>query len=212
MQIAESKPIGFKNKLLLEHAVHIREQIGFSETDKNLLRNHNFDEIIAAQYCSSVDFECLHHYFHGIGIRNIHNGLEFFNDDEYKQPKTAGVPGLVVVVNTVCREDRSCLLFENLMDMLAFLTLQKHHLLSKRIKIPPKCDYIILNKVTNWQYLFSRIEEYCNICCFFSNTDYGEVLAKTVIDLHKGHSRDYSGFYSRCKTIADYLQLRKGRI
>ena len=42
MQIAESKPIGFKNKLLLEHAVHIREQIGFSETDKNLLRNHNF--------------------------------------------------------------------------------------------------------------------------------------------------------------------------
>ena len=84
MQIAESKPIGFKNKLLLEHAVHIREQIGFSETDKNLLRNHNFDEIIAAQYCSSVDFECLHHYFHGIGIRNIHNGLEFFNDDEYK--------------------------------------------------------------------------------------------------------------------------------
>ena len=200
MQIAESKPIGFKNKLLLEHAVHIREQIGFSETDKNLLRNHNFDEIIAAQYCSSVDFECLHHYFHGIGIRNIHNGLEFFNDDEYKQPKTAGVPGLVVVVNTLCREDRSCLLFENLMDMLAFL------------RVPPECDYIILNKAANLQYLFSRIQEYSNINCFFPNTDYGEVLTKTILDLHKGHSKDCSSFYSRCKTIADYLQLRKGRI
>ena len=212
MQIAESKPIGFKNKLLLEHAVHIREQIGFSETDKNLLRNHNFDEIIAAQYCSSVDFECLHHYFHGIGIRNIHNGLEFFNDDEYKQPKTAGVPGLVVVVNTLCREDRSCLLFENLMDMLAFLTLQKHHMFGSRLKIPPKCDYIILNKITNVHYLFSRIEEYNNIFCFFPNTDYGAVFAKTIIDLHKGHSKDCSGLYSRCKTIADYLQLRKGRL
>ena len=212
MQIAESKPIGFKNKLLLEHAVHIREQIGFSETDKNLLRNHNFDEIIAAQYCSSVDFECLHHYFHGIGIRNIHNGLEFFNDDEYKQPKTAGVPGLVVVVNTLCREDRSCLLFENLMDMLAFLTLQKHHLLGRRLRVPPECDYIILNKAANLQYLFSRIQEYSNINCFFPNTDYGEVLTKTILDLQKGHSKDCSSFYSRCKTIADYLQLRKGRL
>lgn len=210
MQIIDSKPIGFKNKLLLEHAVHIREQIGFSETDKNLLRNHHFDEKVAAQYCSSVDFECLHHLFHGIGIRNVHNGLEFFNDDEYKQPKTAGVPGLVVIVNTLCQENRSCLLFENLMDMLAFLTLQKHHLLGRRLRVPPECDYIILNKVANLQYLFSRIQEYCNIYCFLPNTDYGEVLAKTVIDLHKGNSKNCSSLYSRCKTIADYLRLKKG--
>ena len=212
MQIIDSKPIGFKNKLLLEHAVHIREQIGFSETDKNLLRNHNFDEIIAAQYCSSVDFECLHHYFHGIGIRNVHNGLEFFNDDECKLPKTAGTPGLVVVVNTLRWENRSCLLFENLMDMLAFLTLRKHQLLSKRVKIPPKCDYIILNKVVNLQFLFARIEEYSHIFCFFSNTEYGEVLKETVLDLHKGYSKDCSKMYSRCKSIADYLRLRKGRL
>ena len=212
MQIIDSKPIGFKNKLLLEHAVHIREQIGFSETDKNLLRNHNFDEKIAAQYCSSVDFECLHHYFHGIGIRNVHNGLEFFNDDEYKQPKTAGVPGLVVIVNTLCQENRSCLLFENLMDMLAFLTLQKHHLVGRRLRVPSECDYVILNKVANLQYLLSRIQEYSNIYCFFPNTDYGSVLTKTVLDLHKGHSKDCSSLYSRCKTIADYLQLRNGRI
>ena len=142
MQIEENKSIGFRKKLLLEHAVHIREKSGFSETDRNMLRNHNFDEKVAAQYCSSVDFECLHHFFHGIGIRNIHNGLEFFNDDECKLPKTAGTPGLVVVVNTLRWENRSCLLFENLMDMLAFLTLRKHQLLSKRVKIPQKCDNI----------------------------------------------------------------------
>jgi len=212
MQIEENKSIGFKKKLLLEHAVHIHENIGFSETDKNMLRNHNFDENIAAQYCSSVDFECLHHFFHGIGIRNIHNGLEFFNDDEYKQPKTAGVPGLVVIVNTLCREDRSCLLFENLIDMLAFLTLQKHHLLGRRLRVPPECDYIILNKAANLQYLFSRIQEYSNINCFFPNTDYGAVLTKTILDLHKNHSKDCSFIYSRCKTIADFLRFKKDRL
>ena len=212
MQIEENKSIGFKKTLLLEHAVHIRENIGFSETDKNLLRNHNLDENVAAQYCSSVDFECLHHFFHGIGIRNIHNGLEFFNDDECKLPKTAGTPGLVVVVNTLRWENRSCLLFENLMDMLAFLTLRKHQLLSKRVKIPQKCDYIILNKVVNLQFLFARIEEYSHIFCFFSNTEYGEVLKETVLDLHKGYSKDCSKMYSRCKSIADYLRLRKGRL
>jgi len=212
MQIEENKSIGFKKKLLLEHTVHIHENIGFSETDKNMLRNHNFDENIAAQYCSSVDFECLHHFFHGIGIRNIHNGLEFFNDDEYKQPKTAGVPGLVVIVNTLCREDRSCLLFENLIDMLAFLTLQKHHLLGRRLRVPPECDYIILNKAANLQYLFSRIQEYSNINCFFPNTDYGAVLTKTILDLHKNHSKDCSFIYSRCKTIADFLRFKKDRL
>ncbi len=212
MQIEENKSIGFKKKLLLEHAVHIHENIGFSETDKNMLRNHNFDENIAAQYCSSVDFECLHHFFHGIGIRNIHNGLEFFNDDEYKQPKTAGVPGLVVIVNTLCREGRSCLLFENLIDMLAFLTLQKHHLLGRRLRVPPECDYIILNKAANLQYLFSRIQEYSNINCFFPNTDYGAVLTKTILDLHKNHSKDCSFIYSRCKTIADFLRFKKDRL
>ena len=73
----------FMKRLNLKHAVRVREKANFNENDRQLLRGCNFDESEAAKYCSSVDFECMSHAFHGIAIRNLHNGLEFFDDNEF---------------------------------------------------------------------------------------------------------------------------------
>lgn len=201
-----------RRQLGLKHAVKVRKNNRFSKSDRALLKDYNLDEKEVSKYCSSVDFECMNRCFHGIGIRNLHNGLEFFNDDEFVTPKTIGVSGLIVIVNTMSQPKRSCLMFMDFKDLLAYLTLRKHYPAVAMTRVPKKSDYIVLNEIENWQYLFARIGEYDTIYCFFPNTDFGGTLTKTIDSLHEGKTVDYSTLYPGCKSLTDYLQLQKGRI
>lgn len=202
----------FMKRLNLKHAVRVREKANFNENDRQLLRGCNFDESEAAKYCSSVDFECMSHAFHGIAIRNLHNGLEFFDDNEFVTPKTVGVSGLVVIVNTLSQQKRSCLLFMDFKDLLAYLTLRKHYPSDGIKKIPKKSDYIVLNEISNWRFLFERIKEYASVYCLLPNTEFSGVLNETIRSIHEGKIIDSSLFYADCKSLTDYLQLQKGRL
>jgi len=195
-----------------KHATNIHENIEFRERDKTLLRDYNLDEKIVAEYCSSVEVECMNHVIHGIAIRNMHNGIEFFNDSECKQPKTIGLSGLVIIVNSLQLYNRSCVLFENCMDLLAFLTLKKHKLLGKYSKLPSTYDYIVLNNAANFRFLLKKIEEYNNIYSFFSNTILGDTLGMSIDSICIRNYEDCSKLYSRCTTITDYLRLHKGTL
>jgi hypothetical protein len=150
--------------------------------------------------------------FHGIGIRNLHNGLELFNDNEFITPKTVGVSGLIVIVNTMSKQKRSCLMFMDFRDLLAYLTLRKHYPSVAMTTVPKMSDYIVLNELGNWKFLVERINEYDRIFCFFPNTFVGGTLAKTIDSLHEGKTIDYSTLYPGCKSLTDYLQLQKGRL
>ena len=202
----------FMKRLNLKHAVRVREKANFNENDRQLLRGCNFDESEAAKYCSSVDFECMSHAFHGIAIRNLHNGLEFFDDNEFVTPKTVGVSGLVVIVNTLSQQKRSCLLFMDFKDLLAYLTLRKHYPSDGIKKIPKKSDYIVLNEISNWRFLFERIKEYASVYCLLPNTEFSGVLIETIRSIHERKIIDSSLFYADCKSLTDYLQLQKGRL
>lgn len=179
----------FMKRLNLKHAVRVREKANFNENDRQLLRGCNFDESEAAKYCSSVDFECMSHAFHGIAIRNLHNGLEFFDDNEFVTPKTVGVSGLVVIVNTLSQQKRSCLLFMDFKDLLAYLTLRKHYPSDGIKKIPKKSDYIVLNEISNWRFLFERIKEYASVYCLLPNTEFSGVLIETIRSIHEEDNR-----------------------
>jgi len=201
-----------KRPICLKHAVKFRRNTRFNEKDRNLLRDYNLDEKEVAKYCSSVDFECMNRCFHGIGIRNLHNGLELFNDNEFITPKTVGVSGLIVIVNTMSKQKRSCLMFMDFRDLLAYLTLRKHYPSVAMTTVPKMSDYIVLNELGNWKFLVERINEYDRIFCFFPNTFVGGTLAKTIDSLHEGKTIDYSTLYPGCKSLTDYLQLQKGRL
>jgi len=195
-----------------KHAVNVHEDSGLHESDRTMLRDYKLDENVVSEYCSSVEFECMNRVFHGIAMRNMHNGIEFFNDNECKQPKTIGLSGLVVVVNSLRLYNRSCILFENFMDLLAYLTLKKHKLLGRYGKLSSTCDYIVLNDATNFRYLLKKIEEYKTIYSFFSNTILGETLGMSLDSIYHGNFEKCSKLYSRCKTISDYLRLQKGTL
>jgi len=194
------------------HAINVHEDIGFHESDRSMLRDYNLDEKVVAEYCSCVEFECMNRVIHGIAMRNMHNGIEFFNDNECKQPKTIGLSGLVVVINSLRLYNRSCILFENFMDLLAYLTLKKHKLLGRYSKLPSTYDYIVLNNAANFRYLLKKIEEYNNIYSFFSNTILGETLEMSLDSISHGNFENCSKLYSRCKTITDYLRIQKGTL
>ena len=201
-----------KRPICLKHATKFHRNTRFNEKDRDLLRDYNLDEKEVAKYCSSVDFECMNRCFHGIGIRNLHNGLELFNDNEFVTPKTVGVSGLVVIVNTTSKQKRSCLMFMDFRDLLAYLTLRKHYPSVAMTTVPKMSDYIVLNELGNWKFLVERIKEYDRIFCFFQNTVVGGTLAKTINSLHEGKTIDYSTLYPGCKSLTDYLQLQKGRL
>ena len=201
-----------KRPICLKHATKFHRNTRFNENDRNLLRDYNLDEKEVAKYCSSVDFECMNRCFHGIGIRNLHNGLELFNDNEFITPKTVGVSGLIVIVNTMSKQKRSCLMFMDFRDLLAYLTLRKHYPSVAMTTVPKMSDYIVLNELGNWKFLVERINEYDRIFCFFPNTFVGGTLAKTIDSLHEGKTIDYSTLYPGCKSLTDYLQLQKGRL
>lgn len=201
-----------KRPICLKHATKFHRNTRFNEKDRDLLRDYNLDEKEVAKYCSSVDFECMNRCFHGIGIRNLHNGLELFNDNEFVTPKTVGVSGLVVIVNTTSKQKRSCLMFMDFRDLLAYLTLRKHYPSVAMTTVPKMSDYIVLNELGNWKFLAERIKEYDRIFCFFQNTVVGGTLAKTINSLHEGKTIDYSTLYPGCKSLTDYLQLQKGRL
>ena len=201
-----------KRPICLKHATKFHRNTRFNEKDRDLLRDYNLDEKEVAKYCSSVDFECMNRCFHGIGIRNLHNGLELFNDNEFITPKTVGVSGLIVIVNTMSKQKRSCLMFMDFRDLLAYLTLRKHYPSVAMTTVPKMSDYIVLNELGNWKFLVERINEYDRIFCFFPNTFVGGTLAKTIDSLHEGKTIDYSTLYPGCKSLTDYLQLQKGRL
>lgn len=201
-----------KRPICLKHATKFHRNTRFNEKDRDLLRDYNLDEKEVAKYCSSVDFECMNRCFHGIGIRNLHNGLELFNDNEFVTPKTVGVSGLIVIVNTMSKQKRSCLMFMDFRDLLAYLTLRKHYPSVAMTTVPRMSDYIVLNELGNWKFLVERIKEYDRIFCFFQNTVVGGTLAKTINSLHEGKTIDYSTLYPGCKSLTDYLQLQKGRL
>lgn len=97
-------------------------------------------------------------------------------------------------------------------DLLAYLTLRKNYPSDEIKRIPKKIDYIVLNEISNWQFLFERIKEYDNVYCLFPNTEIGNIFVKTMQSIHEGKTIDYSKIYADCKSITDYLQLQKGRL
>ena len=79
----------------------------------------------------------------------------------------------------------------------------------KLMKIPKKTDYVVLNEISNWQFLFERIKEYDNVYCLLHNTEIGGILVKTMQSIHDGKTIDSSQLYADCKSLTVFLQLQK---
>lgn len=93
---------------------------------------------------------------------------------------------------------KSCVLFENYLDYLAYL--------SSDIMIPGSKDFdmIIMGDFKSFPKLLIKCQTYDHIYSCFSNTEYGQTMMETVHHRADGHSISFESLYTKFDSIKEY--------
>lgn len=125
------------------HLEHAAEEICFESLtvkDQEKLQEFGINPSSIPEEVYSIDCSSLNRVWHGIGMRNVHGGVEFISLTEMKRPTTIHRKGITLQPSKK-GSVASCCLFSNFMDYLAYLSLSK----DGKIALPKECDCIILN-------------------------------------------------------------------
>ena len=145
--------------------------------DRKILTSLGYTTSAFPNTVYSIDCSSLNHVWHGIGIRNINNGVEFIDFTNMDSPCTLHKKGVSVVYSGK-KKSRHCCLFSTFLDYLAYICLSR---MDYEMYIED-CDYIILNDFNNLGYFLVESEDYDNINMFLPNTWAGKTLAATIMD------------------------------
>lgn len=170
-----------------------------SERDKKYLAKKGIDPTSVPDDVYSIDLCCLNKALHGIGIRNIRGGVEFIILEKMKRTATVHKKG-ITVFRTSTAATKSCCLFANLMDYLAYHTL----LAEGKVDLPKGCDCILLNHTHNLPHFLVESEDYEKVNLLLPNTPAGYVLAKTIMD-RSVDVVDYSERYEYFRGLSEYV-------
>ena len=149
------------------HLEHAAEEICFESLtvkDQEKLQEFGINPSSIPEEVYSIDCSSLNRVWHGIGMRNVHGGVEFISLTEMKRPTTIHRKGITLQPSKK-GSVASCCLFSNFMDYLAYLSLSK----DGKIALPKECDCIILNHNFNLSHFLVESEEYEEVNLFLPN-------------------------------------------
>ena len=172
------------------HLEHAAEEICFESLtvkDQEKLQEFGINPFSIPEEVYSIDCSSLNRVWHGIGMRNVHGGVEFISLTEMKRPTTIHRKGITLQPSKK-GSVASCCLFSNFMDYLAYLSLSK----DGKIALPKECDCIILNHHFNLSHFLVESEEYEEVNLFLPNSSAGKVLTRTIMDRNPA-AVDWSG-------------------
>lgn len=138
------------------HLEHAAEEICFESLtvkDQEKLQEFGINPSSIPEEVYSIDCSSLNRVWHGIGMRNVHGGVEFISLTEMKRPTTIHRKGITLQPSKK-GSVASCCLFSNFMDYLAYLSLSK----DGKIALPKECDCIILNHHFNLSHFLVESE------------------------------------------------------
>ena len=153
------------------HLEHAAEEICFESLtvkDQEKLQEFGINPSSIPEEVYSIDCSSLNRVWHGIGMRNVHGGVEFISLTEMKRPTTIHRKGITLQPSKK-GSVASCCLFSNFMDYLAYLSLSK----DGKIALPKECDCIILNHHFNLSHFLVESEEYEEVNLFLPNSSAG---------------------------------------
>ena len=193
-----------KNGTVL-HLEHTADEICFESLtvkDQEKLQEFGINPSSIPEEVYSIDCSSLNRVWHGIGMRNVHGGVEFISLTEMKRPKTIHRKGITLQPS---KKDSvaSCCLFSNFMDYLAYLSLSK----DGKIALPKECDCIILNHHFNLSHFLVESEEYEEVNLFLPNSSAGKVLTKTIMGRNPA-AVDWSGSYIHFQSLRSYAYYK----
>lgn len=187
------------------HLEHAAEEICFESLtvkDQEKLQEFGINPSSIPEEVYSIDCSSLNRVWHGIGIRNVHGGVEFISLTEMKRPTTIHRKGITLQPSKN-GSVASCCLFSNFMDYLAYLSLSK----DGKIALPKECDCIILNHHFNLSHFLVESEEYEEVNLFLPNSSAGKVLTRTIMDRNPA-AVDWSGSYIHFQSLRSYAYYK----
>lgn len=187
------------------HLEHTAETICFESPtaeDKKMLRDIGILPSSLPEEVYSIDCCSLNRVRHGIGMRNVHGGVEFVSLLEMKSPTTLHRKG-ITLQPLKKGHATGCCLFSNFIDYLAYLTLLKED----KIPLPKNCDCIILNHHFNLSHFLTESEDYEKVNLFLPNSPAGKVLSKTIMDRNTAVV-DWSGCYVHFQSLRSYVYYK----
>lgn len=180
------------------HLEHAAEEICFESLtvkDQEKLQEFGINPSSIPEEVYSIDCSSLNREWHGIGMRNVHGGVEFISLTEMKRPTTIHRKG-ITLQHSKKGSVASCCLFSNFMDYLAYLSLSK----DGKIALPKECDCIILNHHFNLSHFLVESEEYEEVNLFLPNSSAGKMLTRTIMDRNPA-AVDWSGSYIHFQSL-----------
>lgn len=187
------------------HLEHAAEEICFESLtvkDQEKLQEFGINPSSIPEEVYSIDCSSLNRVWHGIGMRNVHGGVEFISLTEMKRPTTIHRKGITLQPSKKVSV-ASCCLFSNFMDYLAYLSLSK----DGKIALPKECDCIILNHHFNLSHFLVESEEYEEVNLFLPNSSAGKVLTRTIMDRNPA-AVDWSGSYIHFQSLRSYAYYK----
>lgn len=187
------------------HLEHAAEEICFESLtvkDQEKLQEFGINPSSIPEEVYSIDCSSLNRVWHGIGMRNVHGGVEFISLTEMKRPTTIHRKGITLQPSKK-GSVASCCLFSKFMDYLAYLSLSK----DGKIALPKECDCIILNHHFNLSHFLVESEEYEEVNLFLPNSSAGKVLTRTIMDRNPA-AVDWSGSYIHFQSLRSYAYYK----
>ena len=187
------------------HLEHAAEEICFESLtvkDQEKLQEFGINPSSIPEEVYSIDCSSLNRVWHGIGMRNVHGGVEFISLTEMKRPTTIHRKGITLQPSKK-GSVASCCLFSIFMDYLAYLSLSK----DGKIALPKECDCIILNHHFNLSHFLVESEEYEEVNLFLPNSSAGKVLTRTIMDRNPA-AVDWSGSYIHFQSLRSYAYYK----
>lgn len=161
------------------------------------LLKRGIDLNIAITECREAHYTCHGKAYQAIAFSNIAGGYEIrsCHDKGCISPRGISLPH-PVHAKTIC-------LFEEFIDYLSFLTLQKQKRLSFSCGTS---DYIVLNSVNNLSYALTHLKNYRDIYCFSDNNDEGRRIVNIIQEMRGKQVYNLMETYPLYKDLNDLLR------
>lgn len=148
---------------------------------------------MAREYCREVHYTTNGKPFFAVGFQGDAGGWKLRN--EYFKGSTS--PKSPTIIGN---DSSACLLFEEFMDMLSYLTLKN--------AIRSSMDVVVLNSVHNLSRAEEFFKQHQTIHCLIDNGESGK-RALAEVQKFGRESIDHSSFYCNHKDLNEYLCGKK---
>ena len=150
----------------------------------------------------SVSYRFLSKTYHGVGVINQNNGIEFVGQDLTDSPMTLNSSGVTfLLMEKEHRSDKLCM-FADMMDYLAYQTLQKNGF----VRVPSDCDFMIMSDVRNFIHISVEGDDYDMVYLYFPNDVMGCTITKTLKDRYGKHAIECNPLYKGYNNLLQFVK------